>query len=130
MLVRFTTELKRRNDIVDDYQNMPWCVEESTDLPMQKKPCKIDLNKGLNTLDLENLEFMALDPPQIVYKRGAIGKTLEKIETLTRQHGQQLSSKTPARKKTTAREKEIVQKQRQTFEKKVCLKESLSIRKA
>ena len=66
-LVPFSTELRRRNDIIGDYQNLPLYVKE---LMYFKEPYTINLNKGLNTPDVENPKLIALDPPQIVYERG------------------------------------------------------------
>src|SRR2546425_2309578 len=124
-IVPFTTELKKRNDQVDDLQSLAFynVPKEIEDVP-QSSPIKkdtYDLHKLLNDTDLENLQDMSLPLPSQVMIDKNYEDVLEKIKTLNRKHGQYLGEGKASKKDQKDREifesrKVTLQKYKETME--------------
>jgi hypothetical protein len=121
----FTRELQRRNDQVEALQNLPFynLPPEIEDGP-QSTPIKdavvtdIDLDKGLNKTQREDLQDMGFDLPSVIFKNDTVEETLKRIETKNRQLGQFLGEKS----KKNEKEKVVYKSQQNTLK---IIKESL-----
>ncbi len=130
-LVPFTTQLRRRNDQLDNLKDLPFYqaqidqpIAEST--PEKKVTSEEDryyLDQDLNTTDKENLEDMNLDLPSMVFASGTHDAVLKQIKSENKSIGQYLGSGA-AGKKTSEKEKEIYRLRKETLEKyKVIIKD-------
>jgi hypothetical protein len=99
VIVPFTRAIQKRIDQMESLQDLPFYnvppgIEDAPQSTPQKGRdiINVDLDAGLDTTDLENLEDMGLDKPSEVQRKGSIKHTLETIETKNRQNGQFLRS--------------------------------------
>ena len=99
VLVPFTRALEKRNDQLETLQDLPYYniqqgiehVPQST--PQKSKTVFVDLNTGLNTTHLENLEEMKFLTPNEVREDGNINEVLRKIKSKNASLGQYLGAK-------------------------------------
>ena len=119
-LVPITKELHKRIDQMESLQDLPFYnIQPGIEDVPQSTPQKdrkiiiVDLDAGLNTTDLENLQDMNLDKPSEVQKKGTIEEILNSIKTHNRQIGQFLGA---ASKRSDA-EKQIYQSRQVTLKK-------------
>jgi len=81
-LIPFTRELQRRNDQVETLQNLPFynLPPEIENIP-QSTPTKIpiitdiDLDKGLDKTQKEDLQDMSFDLPSVVFQQDTVKET-------------------------------------------------------
>ena len=119
-LVPIVRDLHKRIDQMESLQDLPFYniqpgIEDAPQSTPQKDRniIQVDLDVGLNTTDLENLEDMNLDKPSEVQKKGIIEETFQKIKTQNRQIGQFLGSNS----KKSAKEKVVYESQKETLKK-------------
>jgi hypothetical protein len=74
-------------------------LEPEPDLPLEQPLIKIDLDSGLNDLDIRNLQDMKLDLPSVVFKNKKIEETLNQVKTENRSLGQKLGKGSDATEK-------------------------------
>lgn len=119
-LIPFTRELQKRNEQVDNLQNLPYYnaplgiedVAQST--PQKDQTIHIDLDGGLlNTTDTENLQDMGFPLPSVVQVNGNYDKVLEEIKSKNKSIGQYLR----ADSKKMDKEKEVYKSQKETLKK-------------
>ena len=124
-IVPFTTELKKRNDQVDELQSLAFnnVPKEIEDVPQSSsiKKDTYDLHKLVNDTDLENLQDMSLPVPSQVMIDKNYEEVLDKIKTLNRKYGQYLGEGKASKKDQKEREmlesrKVTLQKYRETME--------------
>ena len=75
-------------------------------------PIKIDLDSGLDDIDVRNLQDLNFELPSAVFKDKQIEKTIAKIKTENRRIGQKLGKMSDA----TAEEKEVYKSWKKTLE--------------
>jgi hypothetical protein len=117
-LVPFTRELQKRNDQVETLQNLPFYnlppeiegVPQSTPV---KETLLIDINmdKGLDKTQREDLQDMSFDLPSVVFQKGTVEETLERIKTENKRIGAFLGKSS----KKAEKEKEVYESQKQTL---------------
>jgi hypothetical protein len=119
-LVPISRDLHKRIDQMESLQDLPFYnIQPGIEDVPQSTPQKdrdifqVDLDVGLNTTDLENLEDMGFVKPSEVQKKGTIGEVLNYIETQNRKIGQFLGA---ASKRSDA-EKQIHQSRQVTLKK-------------
>jgi hypothetical protein len=86
----------------------PSLLEAETEDPI----VNIDLDSGLDEIDIENLQDMRFDLPSVVFKNKQIEKTIAKIKTQNRRIGQKLGRGSDA----TEEEREIYKSWKKTLE--------------
>ena len=122
-LVPFTKELQKRNEQVDNLQNLPYYnaplgIEDVAQSTPQTTPQKdptihIDLDgELLNTTHTENLQDMGFALPSVVQTNGNYDEVLEVIKTKNRSIGQFLGIAS----KRSDKEKEVYKSQKVTLE--------------
>ena len=117
-LVPFTRELQRRNDQVEALQNLPFynLPPEIEDVP-QSTPVKekilidINMNEGFDKIQKEDLQDMSFDLPSVVFQKGAVEETLERIKTENRSIGAFLGKSSTK----TEKEKEVYKSRKETL---------------
>jgi hypothetical protein len=119
-LVPIARDLHKRIDQMESLQDLPFYnIQPGIEDVPQSTPQKdrdifqVDLDVGLNTTDLENLEDMGFVKPSEVQKKGIIEETVKKIGSQNRQIGQFLRSDS----KKTTKEREVYQSQKVTLKK-------------
>jgi len=114
-LVPLTREFQRKNDQIEMLMEQPFFRESIPEQPLLREAI-INLNAGLDTSDIENLNDMSFELPNVVFEKKTIGETLQKIKTENRSIGQMLG-KGPSSKTIDAREKGIYESRKNTLEK-------------
>ena len=117
-LVPLVRELQKRNDQLEALQSLPLyneppAIMEPILSSTPRKLMNINLDKGLDTTDFENLEDLNLDKPSEVHAKGTFDETLKKIETNNREIGQYLS----VTSKRPEKEKEMYESRKKTLAK-------------
>lgn len=121
-LMPFTRNIEKRIDQVENLQRLPYYNIPIEDIP-QSTPKKeafildVNLDKGLNETDRENLSLLELDLPSDVLKNGTYDETLKKINAIAISLGKTISEKDKKGRKMDYKEKEIAQRQRETLTK-------------
>jgi len=122
MLVPFTQEIQRRNDLVETSQYLPFYnapleletaklnVPQSTP---EKPTIYVDFDKDLNITDRENLQDLSLHLPSKVQQAGSFEQTLKTIKLKNQEIGQYLGKAS----KKEEREKIVYESQKQTLKK-------------
>lgn len=115
-------ELQRRNDQIDTLVSQPFYQLPQLDQPNpiaestpEKKSTEIDqynLDQGLNTTDIENLENMDFELPNVGFNANKNKETIEKIVTKT-SLGHKLG-KGATGKQTSDRDRQIYESQQET----------------
>ena len=92
-LVPFIQELKKRNDITETFQSLPFYADQQqgimdvpqkqkvdiVDVPQKQKVDIINLDKNLNETDIKILQSLAFDLPMTLYKKEPTPSDLDKI---------------------------------------------------
>ena len=131
VLVPFTQELQRRNDLLETAQSLPFynagleapfgplAPQAALQLPFQhsstpgKSVMYVDPDQDLNTTDRENLDLLNLSLPSEVQKQESYDDTLQEIKTKNREIGQYLGKGS----KKSEGEKAVYVSQKQTLQK-------------
>jgi hypothetical protein len=118
ILVPFTNQLMRANDQREAIQAMPFYTSDIPEVGYRESTPKkdaliVNLDKGLNETDRENLEDLSLPLPSEVYNNKKIKLILDSIATENRKIGQFLG----AGSKKTEVEKTMYESQKKTLEK-------------
>src|SRR5271163_238340 len=121
ILVPLMEEIKKRNDQVDILQQLPYYqaqldqpapIAEFT--PKKKPTTMIDFDQELNTTDRENLEYMKLELPSIVFNTDTNEEVKQRIKTENRSIGQFLGQGA-AGKKLDSRQKAFIESKKATL---------------